>query len=78
MIVGYARVSTADQHPDRRIDAPIRAGVERADIHASGAKAGRPQCDAGDTTVQQIADLSGVSRCTVYGHLIRTTAATPA
>jgi DNA invertase Pin-like site-specific DNA recombinase len=59
MLIGYARVSTADQKPDHQIDALERAGVARDNIHvdvASGAKASRPQFDlvmkllrAGDT-----------------------------
>ncbi len=42
MLVGYARVSTAEQNPAHQADALIRAGVEPDDIHtdvASGAKA---------------------------------------
>lgn len=48
MLIGYARVSTADQNPDHQIDALLRAGVERDNIHldkASGAKASRPKFD---------------------------------
>jgi DNA invertase Pin-like site-specific DNA recombinase len=48
MLIGYARVSTADQNPDHQIDALRRAGVDRNHIHvdtASGAKASRPQLD---------------------------------
>jgi len=48
MLVGYARVSTAEQNPDHQTDALLRAGVARDDIHvdhASGAKASRPQLD---------------------------------
>ncbi len=48
MLFGYARVSTADQNPDHQIDALLRAGVDRADMHvdtASGAKASRPEFD---------------------------------
>jgi len=40
MLVGYARVSTAEQNPDHQTDALARAGVARDDIHvdhASGA-----------------------------------------
>ena len=42
MLIGYARVSTDDQNPDHQIDALLRAGVARENIHvdyASGAKA---------------------------------------
>jgi hypothetical protein len=59
VLFGYARISTADQNPDHQIDALLRAGVDRGDIHldkASGAKASRPSLDlvlkllrAGDT-----------------------------
>ncbi|MET8509797.1 recombinase family protein [Streptomyces sp. NPDC004787] len=48
MLFGYARVSTTDQNPDHQIDALLRHGVERCDIHidtASGAKASRPKLD---------------------------------
>ncbi len=48
MLIGYARVSTADQNPTHQTDALKRAGVAEADIyvdHASGAKASRPQLD---------------------------------
>jgi len=48
MLVGYARVSTAEQNPDHQTDALARAGVARGDIHvdhASGAKASRPKLD---------------------------------
>jgi len=38
MLVGYARVSTAEQNPDHQTDALLRAGVTREN-HASGAKA---------------------------------------
>ncbi|WP_406479280.1 recombinase family protein [Streptomyces platensis] len=42
------RLSTADQNPDHQIDALLRAGVDRENIHidkASGAKASRPGLD---------------------------------
>jgi len=48
MLLGYARVSTADQNPDHQTDALHRAGVTPTDVyldHASGAKASRPQLD---------------------------------
>ncbi|MFC9553815.1 recombinase family protein [Rhodococcus sp. NPDC056960] len=48
MLIGYARVSSADQNPDHQVDALRRAGVAAADIHvdhAGGAKASRPQLD---------------------------------
>jgi len=48
MDFGYARVSTTDQNPDHQIDALLRAGVDRDNIHIdyfSGAKASRPEFD---------------------------------
>ncbi|MDR3081646.1 MAG: recombinase family protein [Streptomyces sp.] len=48
MLVGYCRTSTADQYPDHQIDALLRHGVDRDNIHvdvASGAKASRPKLD---------------------------------
>ena len=48
MLIGYARVSTADQNPDHQIDALERAGVEERNIYLdviSGAKSGRPKFD---------------------------------
>jgi DNA invertase Pin-like site-specific DNA recombinase len=48
MLIGYARVSTADQNPDHQVDALQRAGVAPRDIHvdiASGSKASRPKFD---------------------------------
>ncbi|MFD5329708.1 MULTISPECIES: recombinase family protein [Actinomycetes] len=48
MLIGYARVSSADQNPDHQVDALRRAGVSAENIHvdhAGGAKASRPQMD---------------------------------
>jgi DNA invertase Pin-like site-specific DNA recombinase len=48
VLLGNARVSTADQNPDHQVDALRRAGVAEKDIyvdHASGAKASRPRLD---------------------------------
>lgn len=48
MLLGYARVSSADQSPDPQLDALHRAGVAAENIHldrAGGAKASRPQLD---------------------------------
>ncbi|MFJ1548476.1 recombinase family protein [Streptomyces sp. NPDC088246] len=48
MHIGYCRISAADQSPDQQIDALLRAGVDRDNIHvdtASGAKASRPKPD---------------------------------
>jgi DNA invertase Pin-like site-specific DNA recombinase len=45
--IGYARVSTRDQHPDAQLDALTRAGCERVfvDRGASGRLARRPEFD---------------------------------
>ena len=48
MLIGYARVRSADQNPEHQVDALRRAGVAAEDIHvdhAGGAKASRPQLD---------------------------------
>jgi DNA invertase Pin-like site-specific DNA recombinase len=69
MLFGYARISTPGQDPGHQIDALLRAGVPREQIHldtASGANASRPQLDlllrmlrAGDTlTVTRLDRLS--------------------
>lgn len=71
MLVGYARVSTAEQNPAHQVDALTRAGVAAADVYvdyASGAKASRPQLDLvvrllrdGDTVVITRLDRLGRS-----------------
>jgi DNA invertase Pin-like site-specific DNA recombinase len=71
MFFGYARVSTDDQNPDHQIDALLRAGVERDNIHLdkiSGAKSSRPKFDlvmkvlrAGDTLAVTRLDRLGRS-----------------
>jgi len=71
VLIGYARVSTAEQNPAHQVDALTRAGVAAADIyldHASGAKATRPQLDLllrqlrpGDTLVVTRLDRLGRS-----------------
>ena len=48
VLIGYARVSTAEQNPDHQVDALLRAGVAERDIHvdtSSGAKSSRPKLD---------------------------------
>ncbi|WP_279632581.1 recombinase family protein [Streptomyces sp. Tu 2975] len=55
MLIGYVRVSTADQNRDHQIDALLRAGVDRH-IHvekASGAKASRPKLTADQAALAQ-------------------------
>lgn len=46
-VIGYARVSTADQNPELQIDALNKAGVSRifTDHGVSGAKTDRPELD---------------------------------
>lgn len=71
MLIGYGRVSTADQNPAHQIDALRRAGVDESNIHidtASGAKSSRPKLDlvltlarAGDTIVITRLDRLGRS-----------------
>ncbi|MGH3950151.1 MAG: recombinase family protein [Pseudonocardiaceae bacterium] len=71
MLIGYGRVSTAEQNPAHQIDALSRAGVAREHIYldtASGAKASRPKLDlvltmlrAGDTLVITRLDRLGRS-----------------
>jgi predicted site-specific integrase-resolvase len=39
LLIGYARVSTADQNPDHQIDTLLRAGVDRDHIHIDTARA---------------------------------------
>jgi DNA invertase Pin-like site-specific DNA recombinase len=74
VLIGYGRVSTADQNPAHQLDALIRAGVAERDVHidtASGAKASRPKLDlvlallrAGDTLV--ITRLDRLSRSVLH------------
>ncbi len=49
MLLGYARVSTAEQNPNQQTDALTRADVAAGDVYldeVSGTKASRPQLDA--------------------------------
>ncbi|MGV9336651.1 recombinase family protein [Nocardia sp. NPDC003726] len=71
MLIGYGRISTAEQNPAHQIDALRRVGVEEDDVYidtASGAKASRPQLDlalkiarSGDTIVVTRLDRLGRS-----------------
>jgi DNA invertase Pin-like site-specific DNA recombinase len=48
MLIGYGRVSTAEQNAAHQVDALARAGCAERDIYidtASGAKASRPKLD---------------------------------
>lgn len=74
MLIGYARVSTADQNPAHQVDALRRASVDERNVHvdiASGAKSSRPKLDlvltllrAGDTLV--ITRLDRLSRSVLH------------
>lgn len=62
MLLGYARVPSADQNSDHQIDALRRAGVAGAGEnihleHAGGAKTSRPQLDL----VRQLLREEGMS-----------------
>ena len=73
MIVGYARVSTAEQNLEHQVDALLRAGVDRANIHvdhASGAKASRPQWDVLYTKVLRRGDTLKVTRLDRLGRSV--------
>ncbi|ABG94969.1 possible resolvase, N-terminal [Rhodococcus jostii RHA1] len=71
MLIGYARVSSADQNTDHQVDALRRADVDAKNIHiehSGGAKASRPQLDLvlqrlreGDTLVITRLDRLGRS-----------------
>jgi DNA invertase Pin-like site-specific DNA recombinase len=77
VLIGYARVSTADQNPMHQLDALTRAGVTAENIYvdvASGAKASRPKLDLvlkllrdGDTLVVTRLDRLGRS----VAHLVQ-------
>lgn len=75
-LIGYARVSTADQNPELQSDALRAAGCARIFTdHASGAKTSRPELDraldqlrAGDTLVVWKLDRLGRS----LPHLVET------
>jgi DNA invertase Pin-like site-specific DNA recombinase len=75
-LLGYARVSTTDQHPQLQVDALQRAGCYRVFTEtASGARADRPtlaqlldQLRPGDTLVVWKLDRLGRS----LGHLVDT------
>ncbi|MBL3669206.1 recombinase family protein [Streptomyces sp. M2CJ-2] len=69
MFIGYVQGSTADQNPDRQIDALLRADIDRDNIHvdeASGAKPPRTKlalipellCESDAPKVTQLDRLS--------------------
>ena len=70
-LIGYARVSTAEQNPDHQVDALQRAGVNKNDIyvdHASGAKASRPR-GVGLHVVEQGIDTTTAEGRAMFGML---------
>jgi hypothetical protein len=73
VLVGYARVSTADQTPTTRSTRSPAPAATPAGAHPGStpdqAALAQQLYDAGQHTVGQIADLLGVPRTTIYGHL---------
>jgi DNA invertase Pin-like site-specific DNA recombinase len=73
MLIGYARVSTADQNPDHQIDSLTRAGVDAADIYldrASGAKASRPELDKALASANRRGDQLVITRLDRLGRSV--------
>ncbi|MBB5597664.1 recombinase family protein [Neomicrococcus lactis] len=73
MLIGYARVSTADQNPDHQTDALARAGVDPANIyldHASGAKASRPELDKALASANRAGDQLVITRLDRLGRSV--------
>lgn len=73
MLIGYARVSTADQNPDHQTDALIRAGVDPANFyldHASGAKASRPGLDKALASANRAGDQLVITRLDRLGRSV--------
>ena len=71
MLIGYARVSTADQNPDHQIDALTRAGVENIYLdRASGAKASRPELDKALASANRRGDQLVITRLDRLGRSV--------
>ncbi|RFA17622.1 recombinase family protein [Subtercola boreus] len=73
MLIGYARVSTADQKPDHQIDALTRAGVGPENIYldrASGAKASRPELDKALASANRRGDQLVITRLDRLGRSV--------
>ena len=73
MLIGYARVSTADQNPDHQIDALTRAGVDPENIYldrASGAKASRPELDKALASANRRGDQLVITRLDRLGRSV--------
>ena len=73
MLIGYGRVSTADQNPDHQVDALMRAGVTPDNIyidHASGAKASRPELDKALASANRDGDQLVITRLDRLGRSV--------
>ncbi|MET3172705.1 UNVERIFIED_ORG: DNA invertase Pin-like site-specific DNA recombinase [Arthrobacter sp. UYCu721] len=73
MLIGYARVSTAEQNPDHQTDALVRAGVDPANIyldHASGAKASRPELEKALASANRAGDQLVITRLDRLGRSV--------
>lgn len=73
MLIGYARVSTAEQNPDHQIDALTRAGVDPENIYldrASGAKASRPALDKALASANRRGDQLVITRLDRLGRSV--------
>lgn len=73
MLIGYARVSTADQNPDHQIDALTRAGVDAENMYldrASGAKASRPELDKALASANRRGDQLVITRLDRLGRSV--------
>ncbi|GGJ73554.1 recombinase family protein (plasmid) [Glutamicibacter bergerei] len=78
MLIGYARVSTADQNPDHQVDDLMRAGVATENIYvdrASGAKVSRPELDKALASANRDGDQLVITRLDRLGrsvlHLVK-------
>jgi DNA invertase Pin-like site-specific DNA recombinase len=71
MLIGYARVSTADQNPDHQIDALTRVDAENTYLdRASGAKASRPVLDRALASANRRGDQLVITRLDRLGRSV--------
>jgi DNA invertase Pin-like site-specific DNA recombinase len=73
MLIGYARVSSAEQNPGHQTDALTRAGVDPANIyldHASGAKASRPELEKALASANRAGDQLVITRLDRLGRSV--------
>lgn len=73
MLIGYARVSTADQNPDHQVDDLMRAGVATENIYvdrASGAKVSRPELDKALASANRDGDQLVITRLDRLGRSV--------